>query len=123
MEHHRNQHEKTKYDEGKNQPTQHSFHPYAHQLLITSDLYTCPDNLREETDDIVYHKYCSQPLRPDTREMFCIECTDYPTENHVYSSGDEGRRAEDEDLLEGPGPDFRSVFVGPRASIIAECFA
>ena len=55
--------------------------------------------------------------------MLCIEGANYPTEGHVYRSGDERGSAEDEDLLEGPGSDFCSAFVGPSPAVITKCFA
>jgi hypothetical protein len=55
--------------------------------------------------------------------VLCVEGADDAPEDHVDGCGDEGGRAEDEDLLEGPGADCCSVFVGPGSAVVAEGFA
>lgn len=113
----------TKHDQREDQSGQDGFAADIHDVRVARDLHACAGNLRQEAQDVVDHEDGREPFCADDGEVLGVEGADDPAEHHVDCCGDEGRRAEDEDLLEGPGADACPVCVGPGAAVVAECFA
>lgn len=59
--------------------------------------------LDAECEDIAEDEELGEPIDADGRGGFCVRGGDDAAESHVYGSGEEGWRHEDEDGLEDVG--------------------
>lgn len=91
-------------------------------MLVTGDLHPGTGDLRQEADDVVEDEDLGEPFGSDNGVVLGGEGDDHASEDHVDGGSDEGRRAEDEHLLQGPGADEGPALVRPGTAIVAKGF-